>query len=93
MTELKLLQALARGEDSRHQFNRDATNVEGIAAELAELANSGGGKLFVGISDDGSVSGLNGADVRRLNQLISNASCQHVRPPLHSKIKKIPDLT
>lgn len=35
MTEAELLRQLALGEDSRHQFKRDATNVDSIAAELA----------------------------------------------------------
>lgn len=50
MNESDLLQALARGEDSRHQFKRDATNADGIAAELAALANSGGGTVFLGVA-------------------------------------------
>ena len=29
------------------------------------------------------MTGLDGAAVRRLNQLLSNAACQHVRPPVH----------
>ncbi|MFM2036466.1 MAG: hypothetical protein RL459_1731 [Pseudomonadota bacterium] len=32
MTETDLLQILARGEDSRHQFKRDATNADGMRA-------------------------------------------------------------
>ena len=31
MTETDLLQALARGEGSRQQFKRDATNADGMA--------------------------------------------------------------
>ena len=46
MIEGDLLQSLARGEDSRQQFKRDATNADGMAAELAALANSGGGTVF-----------------------------------------------
>ena len=83
MTEPDLLQTLARGEDSRHQFKRDAANADGLAAELAAFANSGGGTVFLGVADDGSIAGLDAAAVRRLNQLISNAASQHVRPPLH----------
>ncbi|MDO9482927.1 MAG: putative DNA binding domain-containing protein [Hydrogenophaga sp.] len=82
MTESELLQLLACGEDSRHQFKRDATNADSLAAELAALANSGGGCLLLGVADDGTVSGLDAAAVRRLNQLLSNAASQHVRPPL-----------
>tara|TARA_R110002049_G_scaffold173750_2_gene340663 strand:- start:19597 stop:21057 length:1461 start_codon:yes stop_codon:yes gene_type:complete len=74
---------IARGEDSRHQFKRDATNADGLAAELAAFANSGGGWLFMGVNDDGSIAGLEGAAVRRLNQLLGNAASQHVRPPVH----------
>lgn len=32
----------SRGEDSRHQFKRDETNADSIAAELTAFANSGG---------------------------------------------------
>lgn len=35
MTEAELRQVLARGEDSRHQFKRDETNADSVAAELA----------------------------------------------------------
>jgi predicted HTH transcriptional regulator len=78
MTKTELLKAVTRGEDSRHQFKRDATNADGLAAELAAFANSGGGWLFLGVNDDGSIEGLDGAAVRRLNQLLGNAASQHV---------------
>lgn len=45
MNEAALLSLLARGENSRHQFKRDATNADALAAELAAFANSGGGTL------------------------------------------------
>src|SRR5690606_31720147 len=70
-------------EDSRHQFKRDVTNADALAAELAAFANSGGGTLFIGVNDDGSVAGLDAAAVRRLNQLLGNAASEHVRPPVH----------
>lgn len=62
---------LNRGEDSRHQFKRDVTNADSLAAELVAFANCGGGQLFLGVDDDGSIAGLGAADVRRLNQLLS----------------------
>jgi predicted HTH transcriptional regulator len=83
MTEIDLQHLLARGEDSRHQFKRDETSADSIAAELAAFANSGGGLLLLGINDDGSGAGLDATSVRRLNQLISNAASQNVRPPIH----------
>jgi len=83
MNERELHDILARGEDSRHQFKRDVTNGDSLAAELAAFANSGGGQLFLGVNDDGSIAGLDAADVRRLNQLLGNVASQQVRPPVH----------
>ncbi len=87
MTEAKLQRILACGEDSRHQFKRDATNADSLAAELVALANSGGGQLLLGVADDGSVLGLDATAVRRLNQLVSNTASQHVRPPLSEQLQ------
>ncbi len=89
MNEADLLQILARGEDSRHQFKRDETSADSIAAELSTFANSGGGMLLLGAGDDGSVIGLDAASVRRLNQLISNAASQNVRPPIHPTTENV----
>ena len=89
MNEAELLSILARGEDSRHQFKRDETNADSIAAELAAFANSGGGLLLLGADDNGKVTGLDAANVRRLNQLISNAASQNVCPPVHPTTENI----
>lgn len=83
MDESALQAVLERGEDSRHQFKADFTNVNALASELASLANGSGGRLFIGVTDDGHIAGLSRQDVGRLNQLISNAASQHVRPPLN----------
>ena len=80
LTELKA--QIALGEDSRRQFKRDVTNADGLAAEMAAFANSEGGMILIGVNDDGSLPGLDRADVGRLNQLIGNAASQHVRSPL-----------
>lgn len=44
---------------------------------------------LLGAADDGSVIGLDAANVRRLNQLISNAASQNVRPPMHPTTENI----
>lgn len=82
MEALELLEVLSRGEDSRHQFKRDFTNAEQLAAEMAAFANTAGGQLFLGVEDDGSLSGLTNVDIRRLNQLVTNAATNNVRSPL-----------
>ncbi|MDD2713169.1 MAG: ATP-binding protein, partial [Simplicispira sp.] len=83
LTEAELLQQIALGEDSRHQFKRTFNSPDALAAELVAFSNSGGGTLFIGVNDDGVIAGLDAAEVRRLNQMLSNAASQHVRPPVH----------
>lgn len=43
MNETELLAILARGEDSRHQFKENISNVDSLAAEWVAFSNSGGG--------------------------------------------------
>lgn len=83
LTEAALLERIALGEHTRQQFKRTFNNPDALAAELAAFANSGGGTLLIGVDDDGAIAGLDAAEVRRLNQMLSNASSQHLRPPMH----------
>jgi ATP-dependent DNA helicase RecG len=71
---VELLEIAARGEDSRHQFKREATN---------------GGAIFIGIDDGGAVRPLNGVDVRRINQLIGNAASAMVFPSINPNSENV----
>ena len=86
----ELLARIACGEDSSRQFKADIHNGEALAAEMAAFANADGGTIFVGVADDGTVQGLSGADVHRINQIISNAASQMVRSPLVVQTENIP---
>jgi ATP-dependent DNA helicase RecG len=77
-----LLALIALGEDSTRQFKADVKNAESLASEMAAFANTNGGTILIGVADDGSMPGLSGQDVARINQLISNAASQLVRSPL-----------
>ena len=76
METIELLEIVARGEDSRHQFKEDATNTTALAAEIVAFANSGGGQVFIGIADDGTIRAHDMMSVDRLNQLIANAALE-----------------
>ena len=89
LTEAALLERIALGEHTRQQFKRSFHSPDAMAAELAAFANSGGGTLLIGVDDDGSIAGLSAADVRHLNQMLSNASSQHLRPPIHPHTENV----
>lgn len=86
---LNLLDIISRGEDSQHQFKTDFTNVNALAAEMVAMSNTQGGQIMIGVNDDGSIHGLSQAAVSRLNQLISNAASQSVKPPINPITKNI----
>lgn len=73
---------ISRAEYSTIQLKQNITNPEKLAAELVAFANTKGGYILIGVANDKTITGLSDADIDRLNQLISNVSEQHVRPPL-----------
>ena len=83
MNSQKLLKIIARDEDSKHQFKADVTRANALAAEMVAFSNSGGGQIFIGINNDGSIAGLTREDVGRINQIISNAASHNVHPPIN----------
>lgn len=90
METSELLEIISRGEDSKHQFKTNVTNIDSIAEEMAAFSNSGGGYILIGVNDrDYSISGLTGFDMGRLNQLVSNAASQSIRPPINPKTENI----
>ncbi len=64
MNKDKLLEQVALGEDSTRQFKADVRNAESLASEMAAFANSEGGIIYIGVSDDGEISGLDRIDLK-----------------------------
>ncbi len=89
METSELLEIVARDEDSNNQFKGNFTSGDSVAAELVAFSNSSGGRIFIGVSNDGSFSGLDRSDMSRLNQLLSNAASQLVRPPINPQTENI----
>lgn len=90
METTELIDCLSRGEDSRHQFKENFTNADALAAEIVAFSNTAGGQMFIGVQNDGTVLGLTGADIDRLNQLISNSASQNVRPAVNPLTENVP---
>ena len=83
METTELIDLLRQGEDSCRQFKENFTNADALAAEIVAFSNNAGGRIFIGVRNDGSVVGLSGPDTDRLNQLISNSASQNVRPAVN----------
>ena len=83
MNTSELLQIISRDEDSMHQFKANANNELSLAQEIIAFSNTLGGMLIIGVSDNGTISGLDRKDMGRLSNLISNAASQQVKPPIN----------
>ena len=63
MTKSDLLALIANGENSGVEFKGDQEGPERIAKEIVALANFNGGKLILGVEDDGTIAGIRRDDL------------------------------
>ena len=89
MEAIELIEAIGRGEDSRHQFKQNITNPESLAGDLVAFSNSKGGRIIIGVNDQGGVVGLSAKDIHRLNQVVSNTATNLVRPSINPTTENI----
>ena len=80
MQETQVRQLIQQGEDSYTEFKEDTAHPDNLAATIVAFANTDGGRLILGVSDEGMVIGVPDADhmMQRIDQI-----CTHnVEPPL-----------
>ena len=58
MIRTELMEIIANGENSGVEFKRDDLRPEQLAKEVVALANLQGGRIFIGVEDDGTITGL-----------------------------------
>ncbi len=58
MLKTELLELIGAGENSGIEFKRDDLRPEQLAKELVAFANVRGGRLLIGVEDDGSITGI-----------------------------------
>ena len=58
MLKIELMEIIANGESSGIEFKRDDLRPEQLAKEVVALANLQGGRILIGIEDDGTITGL-----------------------------------
>ncbi len=81
MDEFELRNQILLGEDSTRQFKREPSADAKMAGEIVAFANSGGGRIFVGVEKDGSISGLTGEEAERVGEEMAKVAWDSVRPP------------
>ncbi len=79
---------VSKGEGQLLEFKLKASFPEKIVREMVAFANTEGGQLFVGVDDDGKISGLKFADEEKF--VIENAIKTHIKPGIRYQTEVIP---
>jgi ATP-dependent DNA helicase RecG len=81
MTKTELLEVIANGENSSVEFKRDDLKPRHLAKELVAFANFDGGRVLIGVEDDGRVSGLQ-REPEKTEEWVMSVARNKVRPSL-----------
>jgi ATP-dependent DNA helicase RecG len=79
MTKTELLELIKNGENSGIEFKRDTIDNRALAKELVAFENLRGGRVILGIDDDGSVAGITRD---HLEEWVMTACRDKIRPEL-----------
>ena len=64
MLKAEFLELVANGENSGVGFKRDDIRPEQLAKEIVAFANARGGRILLGVEDDGRISGIRRSDAQ-----------------------------
>lgn len=88
MTRQELALLVSKGEGQHLEFKKKVDHPEKIVKEVVAFANSGGGKLLIGVDDDGTLSGLKFVDEEAFEmEKAIRALC---KPSIKFSVERIP---
>jgi len=87
MNKIELLEIIKKGEDSFTEFKEEMTHQDKLAASIVAFANTEGGNLIIGVSDDGEILGV--ADLDKGMQRIDNICANNCEPTVYATIEKL----
>ena len=80
MQAVELAAQLARGETLHTEFKRLPLSPDSLAAAITAFANTDGGQVFLGVEDDGQISGVD--DLDRTTRMVDNVAFNNCSPPV-----------
>lgn len=89
MTKTELLELIKNGENSGVEFKRDTIDNRKLAKELVAFSNLQGGRVLLGVEDDGSVIGVTRDD---LELWVMTVCRDKIRPELIPYFEMIRDV-
>lgn len=81
MEEFEVRSQILLGEDSTRQFKQEPSADSKMAGEIVAFANSGGGRIFVGVDKHGSIRGMTGSEAEKVGEDVAKIAWDCLRPP------------
>jgi len=81
-----VLDIIKNGESSKVEFKEEKVHPESLAGEIVSFANFEGGYVFVGVDDNGNITGCQRKDIE---VFVINICRQNIRPPITPIIEKM----
>ncbi|MCY4258726.1 MAG: putative DNA binding domain-containing protein [Rhodobacteraceae bacterium] len=88
MIRSELLELIANGENSGIEFKHDGLRPENLAKEIVAFANFQGGRILLGVDDDGTITGIQRHDLEEW--VMDTVFGRYVHPmilPFYEEIK------
>ncbi len=87
MNKIELLEIVKKGEDSFTEFKEEGIHSDKLAAEIVAFANTEGGNLIIGVSDEGEIVGV--TEIDKEMQRIDDICVNNCEPTIDSTTEKI----
>jgi len=84
---MNLKRLIFEGEGVSLDFKKTITSCEKIARTMVSFANNKGGRLLIGVADDGSIKGVKSEDEERY--MITKAAQSFARPPIEPVFEEV----
>lgn len=85
MDQKKLQNMILDGEHQNQDFKFAITDTKKIARSIAAFANTDGGRLLIGVKDNGKIAGIESDEEY---YMIESAAKRHCKPPVNFETKK-----
>lgn len=87
MLKSELLEIISNRENSGVEFKRDDLRPEKLAKEVVALANFQGGKILLGVEDDGTISGIQRANIEEWVMAVFRDKIHPIILPFYEEIQ------
>ncbi len=84
---MNLKRLILAGENVNLDFKKTISNAEKIAKTLVAFANNSGGKLLIGVADDGNIKGVKAEEEEKY--MITKAAHLYCKPAIEPKFEEI----